>query len=423
MRKYFALFLIFAIASCGGDLQLSVKDRWEKGVRNFALKPIYPMREDVFVGTVRLVADEDRPFDILSRNFGYIDLTARLTELDKQLPSLPATSNPTEVTISQPSDDETKSPTVLTKWGQPTNTAGVFGGNRNTQNRLRLAALPGVSVVQISEADFAQNNLLSSLASSYRQNANLNINLSAVESVEIDDVTAFRSFLAHIDSKFRNDPWFAQTICHSSATMDVKDFRNVQLQMVTRVFYARGIVYNYGSSVSASLNQATGANSGSGSSLPTSTTTAGTAAGSVTAPGVTTTPAVPDPANPAPPPEPQPETVTPGTVARISAQRAEGSSLTEVFERPMAFGVATIAVSPSKYGLSCKDGLPQWAEGAPFFQTSTVVAPGKFASPSAVIPPTGDQVLTGEESCQSFLNAGVSQAQVDALAAAGACKP
>ncbi len=57
-KKIFSYTLVLSLLACSPNLTFSVKERWSKSIRNFALQPVYPMREDVFVGTLRLVVDE-----------------------------------------------------------------------------------------------------------------------------------------------------------------------------------------------------------------------------------------------------------------------------------------------------------------------------------------------------------------------------
>ncbi|MEO9898932.1 MAG: hypothetical protein ABJD13_16060 [Paracoccaceae bacterium] len=410
VRKFVKLVPLcagLALAACSPNLEFSVKKRWEKGIRNLAVLPVYPMREDVFVGTVRLLLDEENPFELLSRNYGFVDLSQELNASSRAQPNLPKTDNPSKITLA---DGTTK---TVSKWEQPTDSNGVFRTGTGTPDRLRLAALPGVSVVRISSADVARRNLLSVISGAFRREANLNIDLSGVETMEIDDVTAFRVFNNDIIRRFKDDPWFAHSICQSAVTLKTKNPANLRLQMITRVFYARGIIYDYGNSVGSSLS------AGQGIEPPTG--------------------AQADPGAAAPIPVQAPlltdAGATPGTVARLATYGSQGSTLSEVFERPMAFGVTGIAFAPvgDTFGLSCEGGKATFNEagrelgylGSPdvgVMGGPVVAAPAAQPPSAATAAPLSVEGLNEPRNCQTLLDGGTPASVVDALRSAGKCK-
>ena len=336
---------MFFVSSCSPNLEFSVKDRWSKSITNLALQPVYPMREDVFIGTLRLVRVKDEAFSIGSRSLGYLDLAGALDEAQRKLPNYPASGEPSKLEISAANGVQK---TAKTAWKQPTNTSGVFPPTPGVApQRLRLAAIPGVSLTRVTEADFGRRNLFSAIAGAYRRDARLDINVTAVETVEINDIDAFREFKNNILVSLISDQNYRDGICASAAALGDPALDNVNIQMITRVFYARGIEYTFSDDASGALRAAEGDTGIPDSSniFQQSTVDAGSAVGGeqqgenpskqAQAPNITT--------------------ISPGTVAKIAVQRKNGSSLTEIFERPLAFGVQTLSVSPKRIGLRCNE--------------------------------------------------------------------
>ncbi len=55
MRTIFHTLSITALALAGcASPQISVKEKWSRSIANYDLVPLYPMREDVFIGDVRI---------------------------------------------------------------------------------------------------------------------------------------------------------------------------------------------------------------------------------------------------------------------------------------------------------------------------------------------------------------------------------
>ena len=344
MTKYFAtLFLSLLLTGCAPNLDFSVKDRWAKSVRNLALQPVYPMREDVFVGTLRIVSSNEDAFSLKSRSLGYVSIHDALAQAERRKPQYPVSG--TSNTVSLGSEDKAK----LTAWKQPTATNALVPNLSSNPERLRLAAIPGVSLVRVSEADLAKRGLLKVIAAAFRRNSELTINLKGVETLEIDDISAAKALVFGIHSPAVHDPWFGQGVCTAAVALGDPSLDSIQIQMITRVFYARAIEYNYGDDASAALKQV--------SSKEAVTDTSGNAAPSTTPAGAAVEGDGTKPAEkPAAATVGDVSNVAPGTVAKVAVQRKDGSSLTEVFERPLAFGVGVLAVSPKEIGIKCTPG-------------------------------------------------------------------
>ena len=337
------------VGGCAPNLDFSVQDRWSRSVRNLALQPVYPMREDVFVGTLRVVSNRDDAFSINSRSLGYVSIHGALVESERSQPEYPATSTGSQLTVGGP-DTNTR-----LSWEQPA--SGSLAPNLSRQpNRLRLAAIPGVSLVRVSEADLAQRGVLRAIGAAFRRDSNLTINLKGVETLEIDDVSAAKALQYGVLQPYQSDPWFGHGICTAAVALGDPTLESIQIQMVTRVFYARAIEYNYGDDASAALQQVRGVDSfiDSADVFDASSTEAGAevAGGSTTGANTDANEAAAD-AEPTNAQQIDLANVAPGTVARVGVRSQNGSTLTEVFQRPLAFGVSVLAVAPADLGLQC----------------------------------------------------------------------
>jgi hypothetical protein len=131
--------LMLALSGCGlrSVPEVPVAEQWTRTINNFSLIPIYPMRENVYVGDVRLtvnLAAVERGI-IPYRNLGHVGLAEQLNGYYQNRPSLPADK-------SFDGRREPKAP-----WEQPTSAGSIYTPTTidpaNT-NRLRrhAAALP-----------------------------------------------------------------------------------------------------------------------------------------------------------------------------------------------------------------------------------------------------------------------------------------
>lgn len=412
MRFALLLPVLVSLGACTNNLEVSVKERWQKSIRNFALQAVYPMREDVFLGTMRLTSSEEDPFSLKSRSLGFIDISGAIAQAEASKPNYPRTSAPSNFVVG-PDGKLTKGRST---WTQPTKDRALRPTPSIDPNRLRLAALPGVSVVRITEADFAQRGLLSAIAGSFRSDANLNIDLTGIESLEIDDITAFQRFQTEFRRRIQTVRWYPEAICSSAAGLGDPTLKNTQVQMVTRVFYARGIVYNYGTNVSAALKAVKGQEGiiNSENVFQPSSVAAGDGVEEGGAGNAAPQPNTEQPA----PTSAQTGDVTsiaPGTVAKVAAKSETGTSLTEIFERPLAFGVTTIAFDPKDFGILCDKngnyiGTARIVDEAFSSELSgkrsgsTVLVSGRIPDPVPPAAPPDDVPLTG--SCLARVEAG-----------------
>lgn len=322
------------LVGCGQSLEVSVKDQWVKSIRSYSLTPVYPMREDVYIGTLRLKRKTEAKNFLNSRSLGYVDLSQALVDSEKKKPTY-AVSGQSKVTL-----DQDKKTIMGVEWSQPNSN---LEGSDSGGNRLRLAALPGVSLVRLTEADLSKGGLAGliswAIAGRVRADANLEINLTGVETLEIDDVEAVKALRSKVFKKAHVDTDFQYAICAAAGQLrSQNDLTNGQGQkvsldsfldkvvvsMVTRVFYARGISYSWGKNASAAL----GASAGVGG-LPKHAGAVST--GDANSDQVTQ-----------PVPKVNIASVAPGRTIGVTAVSQNAIKQNEIFERPLAFGVQSL---------------------------------------------------------------------------------
>ena len=153
--KKFMIPLALLVAGCGAP-KVDVKKQWTDAIHNFSLVPLYPMREDVFVGDVRIhkIGTDARASGALESRMLYRlgDGEQKFKMNNAKAPHYPKGSAAEPVTVqsgqappprfsAQPGGDEAAA-----------NTAGA-------SSRLRLATLPGYDGVRITEANATWNGV------------------------------------------------------------------------------------------------------------------------------------------------------------------------------------------------------------------------------------------------------------------------
>jgi len=332
MKNYLLPFAAsMFLGACIQSPEIAVKKRWVEAVRNFALTPIYPMREDIFVGTLRLSKiEDDNDFTLPSRSLGYVDLSGVLTNSERAKPTYPKP-------VSKDVKNESGNIAGLV-WEQAENPLG----KKSAGNRLRLAGLPAVSLVRLTGAEAQNSGGAGAVAAAFEQSANLDIALLGIETLELDDITAAGIFQAEVIERLRSATnqggLWRSGICASAASMG-KSLDQTQITMITRVFYARGIQYSYGNSVAGALNAAT-----PGAELPDAV---------VPAAREDSDASLPKPAKAANQ-DPKITLTAPGSVAKFVTRSDDGLVQSEIYERPMAFGYAGIAVDGKNLPFTCE---------------------------------------------------------------------
>ena len=326
-----ALFL----ASCASIPQISVKEHWNDSIRSFALIPIYPMVEQFYVGDLRLFTGNAGPYDLSSRYLGHVDSIGNaLFEKKSRFPIFPKTS-------IAPSDAN-----KTTAWPQPAEPILLPGSV--TEPRLRMAALPSIALVRLTGGELGGRGISGLwnwvVGGNARSEATLNISVSGVETLEIDDVAAYTLSNEYLKRQ-KESPAFRKGLCAAATTLGDPNGTKSKIAIITRVFYARGIKYIYGKTFDAALRAVAGEDDrpelpleGIKSSGPP---TSGTAveAEKPNFPAVDLSPSI--------------GRTTPELLGRFAAAKGDTLKLAEVFERPLAFGAAALFVPVSKIGIDC----------------------------------------------------------------------
>jgi len=282
----------------------------------------------VFVGTVRLMTEGEEAFGGKSYGMGHIDVTRYLEAALSNLTVHPKTEG-SAITAANPDGK-----TGYSGWSQPTTST-------TQSSRMRIAALPGIAIANVSAADFAASAPLQALTGAYRAEANLNISLDAIESVEMDIIAAIQVFQGAFADRIGQDAPFRRSLCIAAdiASPD-RGLEGIEIQMISRVFYARIIDYSYGDSFSSALRASV--NSAAEEQTPITSGALENADAPV--------------AEPAPTADAAAEAPTLGDRSQqvnIEGRSSDGLKLRRVFERPLAFGVETIAINPYDLGLRC----------------------------------------------------------------------
>lgn len=419
MREKFLLGLACAttLLSCAAVPEFQVKEKWSESIRNFSVVPIYPMREDVFVGDVRLFVEGADAFSPASRALSRINLNDGLSKRYTGLPEFsktdddiqrPNVQTPEAANVDGAGENSVVvvRPDAPVRWKQRTTSGDdIFKPNAEKKgDRLRLASFPGLSLARVSAAEASGGGISGIwnfvVGGDLSSSAILDISVDGVESVEIDDVTAYTLIMEDLRAKIEGPARvsYLPGVCAAARRLGDEAGDRSFISVVTRVFYARSIRYTYANDLKGSLRAAAGeaavslptaqnptiprpapsaANyqfnifsggtepfgaQGAASPSPATGTDGDTAAASVDAAPV-----------PAQQPVSQPPTATPlspGAGVVVGAGRRDTLVRDEIFERPMAFGVDVMNFSLAKWGVECAKVLEGSAlEAGPEGQT------------------------------------------------------
>ncbi|WP_144640547.1 hypothetical protein [Bordetella genomosp. 13] len=293
---------------------LSVKDRWAKSIRNYGVVPVYPMREDVFIGQLRMYRVNGDAYSLDSRKFGSLDVYPEY--VDTPQPQYPKTST---------------LPAKGSAWSQPVGSLRPVG---TEPDRLRLAALPRLELVRITGAELAggggggSGNFVAGARADSQQT--VTVSLKGIETIEVSDDKVAPRFHNYLATRFSadgepRDPAFIQAVCQAAGALGAKSFGDIRLALVTRVMYARSIDFAYGDTFAAALRAAVGAEI----SADDLTKPADLQADKPKAAEFDMAKLI---------------AVAPGVSGRLTYSSKDGLSLTEDYERPLAFGVDMMSV-------------------------------------------------------------------------------
>mmetsp|Transcript_28313 Transcript_28313/g.52726 ORF Transcript_28313/g.52726 Transcript_28313/m.52726 type:complete len:343 (+) Transcript_28313:1923-2951(+) len=281
-----------SLAACAAPV-VNVKKEWTQSIFSYSFIPLYPMREDVFVGDIRIHRlDANRNFGLHSRPATRLPtLNSWLTSVEGRAPQYPETGAGPTVTNNQ------------IRWKQTKGSGNIFE-TVNVTNRLRLMSLPGIEVTRISNAEASASGLLGLwkkvIGTNVTSEDTVVVSLTGLETMEIPDEIVAAAFRDEVTAILTNDDRLL-ALCVAGLSMGDPEFEETSISVITRVAYARGAEYRRKSdrrvSVQASVEN--------------------------------TDPASPATAN-----------------AKADTQTTKALTLNEVFDRPMAFGVDAIMINP-----------------------------------------------------------------------------
>lgn len=324
---------VLFLVNCTSVPKTSVKDRWNNSIRNYALVPIYPLLEQVYIGDLRLFTRHTSPYGLSSRYIGHVvEIEVALKKKEGRLPIYPKTN------VAPSSANKT------TAWPQPTDPIILPGASM--EPRLRMAAFPHMALTRVTEAELGGSGISGLwnwiVGGSTASVATLNLSVSGVETLEIDDVTAYTVTKEYLEEQAASQA-FRDGLCAAAATLGDPSGTSSNIAVVTRAFYARGLKYVYGKTFGAALRAAAG--EGVRPNLPKEEITRSALPTNSEAAKKTVHPAVDLSA--------LATRTTPGLVGRFVTARGDTLTLEEVFERPMAFGVDVLVFPISHFVVDC----------------------------------------------------------------------
>lgn len=291
-NSIFAFAAALALTACAAP-KVNVKKEWTRSIASYSFIPLYPMREDIFVGDIRIHRlDANLNSGLHSRP------VARMATLNNWLngesgyaPQYPKTTKTPQVTENQ------------IRWEQNVGEKNIFAST-SVNNRLRLMSLPGINVTRISHADGSATGIIGLwkrvIGTNFDSEETEFVSLTGLETMEIPDALIASDFL----EKARNilsQKSSRLGICVSAISMGDPRFEKTAISVVTRVAYARGAEYRRKSERRVSVDVSV------------------------------------DSTDP---------NATNGAQGKANTEATTALTLNEVFDRPMAFGVDAMMLDP-----------------------------------------------------------------------------
>lgn len=232
--------LCLVLSSCSVP-EVPVAQQWATTMNNFSLQAIYPMREDVRVGDIKLTVDATTvPHGVLPfRDIAHLDLSEEMQAYYEQ-----RTSYPVDQTFSKGQDGSKP-------WAQPVSPTSIFIKNKADVNRLRMAALPGIKVATVAQGTVGGQIPLQGTsvggAVAAKGSRVLDISLTGVEELKApNDYTVFKKFKyscgTNLKSHLAVDELSKSLLLMTSEPVNLS---RPQLAIITHVYYARGIDYTF----------------------------------------------------------------------------------------------------------------------------------------------------------------------------------
>ncbi len=346
--------LLLILTTCGvlgacGTSEIptvSVAKQWADTIENYSLQPIYPLREDVRVGDIKLTIDPSTaaPNQLPFRDIGFLDLNAEMEAYYQRRPSYPADNN-----LSIPADGSRP-------WVQPVANGSLFQSNGADTKRLRMMALPAIKVATVFQGSLSGQGLLGAIgiggAASASKGKLFDISLAGLEELRApDDFTIFQGFSEYCAKESVSGRLHGENIQRSLNIMTAEgttsDKSNPQIAILNRVLYTRTIDFTFrteegysadvsaviaGLSELAKFSNALGSSQASSPSVPESESSAGAEAKEI-ADFVAALRAKVTGTN------------SPGVALSAVYVDARGITLRDIYERPLAFATQAVTFS------------------------------------------------------------------------------
>ena len=208
--KYFPLLIAASLVSACGASSVDVKKRWMKDLASYSFVPMYPPREDIDIGDIRIHK-----------------ATGGSAVLDSRL---------------------------LWDWNR--------GQVVTRKPDVVTAILPGMEVVNLGAVDVSAvglTNVLTRLfGSRIEASQSLHIALKDITTAEVSDVEVAKQFMNYVNTKLAAEPGrnandYSREIagfCAAAITLGDERLDEIRISMVTRLIRVGGVTYFSGRGVS-----------------------------------------------------------------------------------------------------------------------------------------------------------------------------
>ena len=353
MRKSFLLAALIGFLGACSTPTVDVKSTWNETIANYSMIPLYPMREDVYAGDIRVhtsVLGGSETVD--SRFLARLDVNGELVNKEQGAPDYSdpdfaaiaksytpvGTGNPQKTPQSPPPADgatnraqipEVASPQLTGKverWAQPVKARILEPIGDADVKRLRRFALPRIEAARVTTGDFSGSGVFggiwkATLGAAFQDDETLLISLTKLESVELSDRDVVDKFRLWAIAALEDEK-LTSALCHAGLRWGDSSLEHIRISLITRAFYARGVRYSFGDTYGAALV----ASVAQQETLPQGNGVADLEAG-----------------------------------GNLGFKRTSGLGIEEDFNVPMAFGVNAATISPLRLDQALRASDPGYA--------------------------------------------------------------
>lgn len=253
MKKYCipALSILTILLTACGSTPTSIEDEWEKNIGKLGVAPVYPPREDFYVGNVFLCLPTNAASSVICQNGNNGgDVKVKNMNLFSTLglgigrQYLPAKDDSGKQTVTGIPDDSDEIPWPAMEKYSPTQNNFIWTEpppakaetlERNPRRLLKLVSFPAFTLASGTLASLGLNapsgSLGAMLGTGYSKNTNISVSVPAAESYGWPLLAQIKI----LKNKCVNEQW-KDTLSGIGGFAD-----ELPLTIVTEVFYARVI--------------------------------------------------------------------------------------------------------------------------------------------------------------------------------------